>query len=288
MTVARTADLMALASSNGSAVFAFNVITLEHAEAVVTGAERSGTGVIVQVSENTVRFHGGQLSPLVCAVAHLAKDSSVPVAIHLDHIKDVDLIVSAIDAAGTLEISSIMVDAAHLAFEANVHRTREAVQRAHSVGLYVEAELGEVGGKPDAHAVGARTDPTQASTFVTRTGVDALAVAVGSEHAMTTRDAQIDLGLVEELRVSVPVPLVLHGGSGVSDDLVAHAVGAGIRKVNVGTALNVVYTGAIREVLASQPSVTDPRKYLGAARDSTADRVARMCAGLRKATGVLS
>jgi fructose-bisphosphate aldolase class II len=141
----------------------------------------------------------------------------------------------------------------------------------------VEAELGYVGGKPDqpasAHAAGVRTDPDEAAAYVSATGVDGLAVAVGSSHAMTTRSARLDTGLVERLRAAVPVPLVLHGSSGVPDDELRRAVTAGIVKVNVGTALNIAMTGAVRDVLGQDAALVDPRKYLGPARDAMAATV---------------
>jgi fructose-bisphosphate aldolase class II len=144
----------------------------------------------------------------------------------------------------------------------------------------VEAELGYVGGKPDAplsaHAAGVRTDPTEAADYVARTGVDALAVAVGSSHAMTTRSATLDIELIERLRDRLDVPLVLHGSSGVPDDQLRAAAAAGIRKINVGTALNIAMTHSIRGYLAEDDSVVDPRKYLGPARQAMAAEVGHL------------
>ena len=138
-------------------------------------------------------------------------------------------------------------------------------------------ELGYVGGKPDApasaHAAGVRTDPQEARAFVAETGVDALAVAVGSSHAMTSRTATLDRDLIAALRETVPVPLVLHGSSGVPDDELRAAVAAGMAKINVGTALNVAFTAAVRATLERTDS-PDPRKYLAPARDAMAGVVA--------------
>ncbi|HEX7825195.1 MAG TPA: class II fructose-bisphosphate aldolase, partial [Mycobacterium sp.] len=127
----------------------------------------------------------------------------------------------------------------------------------------------------DAHAPGARTNPDEAAAFTAETVVDVLAVAVGSSHAMTTRDATLDIELIEKLAMAVPIPLVLHGSSGVPDDQLRLAVGAGIRKVNVGTALNVAYTGAVRDALT--PTATDPRAFLAAGRQAIGDAVTRLC-----------
>lgn len=280
MTTARTSDLVNAATAVDGAVFAFNVITLEHAEAIAVGAENAGVSAVLQVSENTVRFHGGLLTPLLAACAQIAECSTAPLALHLDHFTDPALIASAIAIAPDFGVSSIMVDAAHLPYEANVASTREVAGAAQARGLWVEAELGEIGGKKGAHAVGARTDPGEAADFVLHTGVDALAVAVGSSHAMATRDADLDIDLTARLSAALPIPLVLHGGSGVSDELLKAAVHAGIRKLNIGTALNIAFTGAVREDLGEHPDVHDPRGYLGAGRDAIAGAVARLCGGI--------
>jgi fructose-bisphosphate aldolase class II len=270
-----TADLVAAARRAGGAVGAFNVITLEHAEAVATGAERAGRPAILQISHNAVRFHGGAVHPIAVAAAAVASASRAELALHLDHVEDVELLHQAADAG----FSSVMFDAGSLPYADNVAATAAAAQWAHRAGLWLEAELGYVGGKPDApasaHAAGVRTDPDEAAAFAAATRVDALAVAVGSSHAMTTRTAQLDHELIGRLRAAVPVPLVLHGSSGVPDIELRAAVTAGIGKVNVGTALNAAFTGAVRAGLTGA-GVTDPRKYLAPARDAIADVVAEV------------
>lgn len=278
MTAARTSDLIASAASAASAVPAFNVITLEHAEAIVAGAERAGVPVLLQLSENAIGYHGGAVAPIALACAAVADAAAVPVAVHLDHVQDLVLADRVIDDAGRLGVSSIMIDAAALPYGENVGATSRYARRARDAGLWVEAELGEVGGKDGAHAPGVRTDPGEAESFVSATGVDGLAVAVGSSHAMTSRDAALDLDLIARLAARVPVPLVLHGSSGVPDDVISAAVAAGIRKVNVGTGLNIAFTRAVRERLGADASVTDPRKYLAPARSAVADAVAHLCA----------
>jgi len=281
VTLAATVDLVASATRERTALLAFNVITLEHAEGIAEGAERAGAAVLIQVSENTVKFHGGQLAPLVSACAHVARSSSAPLAVHLDHFQDETLITEALKTATELGVASIMIDAAHLSFQDNVDQTRSLALQAHEAGLWVEAELGEVGGKGGgtvpAHAPGVRTEPGQAAGFVEQTGVDGLAVAVGSTHAMTTRDARLDIALIRELAGSVAIPLVLHGSSGVPVDQLQEAVDAGIRKINIGTALNVAYTGAVRDSLSTDPTVTDPRKYVALGRRAIADTVFDLC-----------
>lgn len=272
MTLAPTADLVAAAQRRRGAVAALNVITLEHAEAIVAAAEAAETAVIMQISENAVRYHEGRAAPLALAVAELARDASVPVALHLDHVTDEALLLHAFD----LPFGSVMFDAGALPYADNVERTRRAADAAHATGRWIEAELGYVGGKPDApqsaHAEGVRTDPDEAAAYVRDTGVDALAVAVGSSHAMTSRTAHLDIELVETLRARLDVPLVLHGSSGVADADLRAAVVAGIAKVNVGTALNVALTAAVRAALAD-PDLVDPRKYLAPGRDAMAAAV---------------
>jgi fructose-bisphosphate aldolase class II len=259
-----TAELVGAAHASGTGVAAFNVITLEHAEAITAAAERTGLPVVLQISENAVLFHGGRVEPVLAGAAALARGASVPVAVHLDHVEDEDLLRAGI-AAG---VSSVMVDASKLPYEDNVATTARIAAWAHALGVWVEAELGEVGGKDGAHAPGVRTDPAAAAAFTAATGVDALAVAVGSSHAMTERTARLDLELIGRLRSAVSVPLVLHGSSGVPDQELRKALAAGMSKVNIGTALNIAYTGAVRDHLGADPDVVDPRRYLRPARDA--------------------
>ncbi|MEV5761151.1 class II fructose-bisphosphate aldolase [Streptomyces tendae] len=273
MPLVPTRELVSAAAAAGRAVAAFNVITLEHAEAITSGAAAAGTPVILQISENAVRFHGGRVEPIARAAAEVAKAGDVDVALHLDHVTDMGLLRTAADAG----FSSAMFDAGAQPYAENLAATRAAAQWAHGAGLWLEAELGYVGGKPDApasaHAAGVRTDPEEAARYVADTGVDALAVAVGSSHAMTERSASLDHALIGRLREAVPVPLVLHGSSGVGDDELRRAVRAGIVKINVGTALNIAFTGAVRETLAERADLTDPRPYVARGREAMAETV---------------
>ncbi|MBH5336347.1 class II fructose-bisphosphate aldolase [Streptomyces pactum] len=275
MPLVATAELVAAARAAGRGVAAFNVITLEHAEAIAAGAEATGRPAVLQVSQNAVRFHGGRLGPLAAAMAEVAHAADVPLALHLDHVTSVELLRSA-PAHG---FGSVMFDASALPYARNVAATADAVRWGHEHGVWVEAELGRVGGKDgepplDAHAPGVRTDPEEAAGYAAATGVDALAVAVGSSHAMTERTAALDHGLIRRLRRAVPVPLVLHGSSGVPDAELRRAVTAGMVKINIGTALNTAFTGAVRAHLAGHPGVVDPRRYLAPARDAMARTVA--------------
>ncbi len=276
MPLVPTASLVAAAVARAGAVGAFNVICLEHAEAIAAGAETAGVGAVLAVSENAVIFHGGQLAPLAAACAAVARASTAPLSLHLDHVTSDELF----DAAAGCGFSSAMYDASRLPFAGNVLSTAAAVVRGHAAGLWVESELGEVGGKDGAHAPGVRTDPGEAAAYVEATGVDALAVAVGSSHAMTERRAVLDHALIARLRAAVGVPLVLHGSSGVPDEELRAAVAAGMVKVNVGTALGIAYTRAVRARLADDPDLVDPRRYLAPARAAMAATVAATLAAL--------
>jgi len=262
--------------AGATAVGAFNVIGIEHAEAIVAGAEAAGAPVVLQISENCVAYHGA-LAPIGLAALAIARSAAVPVVVHLDHATAEPLVFTAAE----LGIGSVMFDASARPHDANVAATAAVAAWCHERGIWVEAELGEIGGKDGVHAAGARTKPPEAADYVAATGVDALAVAVGSSHAMLSRDAVLDLDLIAAIHRAVPVPLVLHGSSGVPDDMLAAAVRAGMTKINIATQLNKVYTAAVRERLAADATLVDPRKYGAAGRDAVAAEVTRLLTVLR-------
>ncbi|MGV9721633.1 class II fructose-bisphosphate aldolase [Nocardia beijingensis] len=259
-------ELIATAGPGG--LGAFNVITLEHAEAIAAAAESAKRPVVLQLSENTARHHRG-IAPLALACLRIAADSEAAIAVHLDHATNAELIHAAVD----LGIRSVMYDGSALDYADNLAATAAITAWCHERGVHVEAELGEVGGKDGAHAPGARTDPDEAVEFVSATGVDALAVAVGSSHAMHTRTAELDNDLIAHLAAKVPVPLVLHGSSGVPDHGLRAAVEHGMTKINIATRLNIRMTAAIRDRLATTPHLTDPREYLTPARTAIQSEV---------------
>jgi fructose-bisphosphate aldolase class II len=261
----------AIESSRPGGLGAFNVIQLEHAEAIATGAESAGRPVVLQISENTVIYHGS-LAPLTIACLRIAAESSADVVVHLDHASDAELVEEAVG----LGVESVMYDASAMPHDANVASTAEVARWCRRRGVWVEAELGEVGGKDGAHAPGVRTDPAEAAAYVEATGVDALAVAVGSSHAMLTRDAELDNELIAAIAASVRVPLVLHGSSGVPDGGIAAAVAHGMVKINLATRLNQAMTTAVRAALGADDTLVDPRKYLGPGRESVAGEVTRL------------
>jgi fructose-bisphosphate aldolase, class II len=280
VTLVPTIELLTRAVGRSTGLAAFNVIHLETAEALVAAAEDAGAPLVLQISENCVRYHGG-LEPIAAATAAVAAASRAPIALHLDHAEDEGLARAAVD----LGFGSVMFDGARLPFDENLAATRRVVAYAHDRGTAVEAELGEIGGKDGAHAPGVRTDPDEAARFVEATGVDALAVAVGSSHAMRTRTARLDLALIRRLHGAVRVPLVLHGSSGVPDDTIRDAVRAGITKVNVSTQLNRVFTDAVRRYLDVHPDASDSRKYVECGRAAMRPEAARLISVIDVAVG---
>mgnify|MGYP006271599043 FL=1 len=263
--------LVKLAKADHTAVCAFNVIMIEHAESYAQAAEAAGQPLILQISENAVKYHGS-LKPILVASKAIAETCKQRLSIHLDHAESTDLIKEALD----LGADSVMFDGSKLDYIDNVRTSIKMRELAHSYGACIEVELGEIGGKDGVHAPGVRTQPHEAKKFVAETGVDMLAVAVGSSHAMTTRDAALDFELIKEIATEVHTPLVLHGSSGVSDADLQTAVHSGISKVNIATHLNHVFTDSIRATLNEDPKLVDPRKYLKKSRDAVATESSRL------------
>ena len=265
------ASLVHEAAARQGAIGAFNVILIEHAEAYAIGANQAKLPTIFQISQNAVEYHGA-LKPIARACQAISEDSDVKISVHLDHAEDEKLVREALD----LGFDSIMFDGSKLDYASNVSKSAELAELCHQYGASIEVELGEVGGKDGVHAPGVRTKPSEAKSFVDATGVDLLAVAVGSSHAMTTRDATLDFGLIKELSDAVSVPLVLHGSSGVSDGDIQLAVKAGMRKINIATHLKHVFSNEVRSALQADPKLVDPRKYIKPARKAVADEIARL------------
>ena len=270
-------ELFSRSAKAQTPVVAFNVITLEHAEAVMWAAEETGIPVIAQLSENAIVYHDGP-DALAAAMVSLATNSYGNVVLHLDHITQPDLARRVLD----LGFSSVMWDSSTVPYEENVQATKDIVDFAQAEGIWVESEIGAIGGKGGAHTPGVRTDPAEAASFAQATGIDALAVAVGSSHAMTEQTAELDTDLIRAIAHAVNVPLVLHGSTGVPEDALREATSAGMWKINIGTALNLSATNAVRTTLESDQKVTDPRKYWGSARDAMRQTVAHYLSTLSK------
>jgi ketose-bisphosphate aldolase len=240
--------LLTDARAQRRAVPAFTTYTLESTRAICEAAQNTGLPAIIAAGSSS--FRGVGREPLAAATLAAAAQASVPVGVHLDHSTDPDEIAACI----ALGYSSVMIDGSHLPFEDNVALTRAVVEHAHAHGVWVEGELGGLTGDEDASSdavAGELTDPDQAAEFVERTGVNALAAAVGTVHGFTTTPIHVDLDRLRAIRAAVTVPLVLHGASGISDAELAAAVAAGVAKVNVNAELRRAYLGALATGLAS-------------------------------------
>ena len=240
------------------AVGAFNVENMEMVMAVISAAEEMNAPVIMQTTPSTVSYAG--LDYFLANVKVAASRANVPVAIHLDHGSSFELASQAFRTGYT----SIMIDGSHGDFESNVKLSKSVVDMCKSSGIAVEAELGKVGGKEDDLDGGdgdIYTDPLEAKEFVERTGVDSLAIAIGTAHGMYKGEPKLDLDRLSAIREVVSVPLVLHGGSGIPDSKVQEAIRRGICKVNYATELRIAYTDGIKKYLSENPDAIDPKKY---------------------------
>ncbi len=260
-----TSEQLLLAAQKGNyAVGAFNIENMEMAQAVIETAEEMHAPVILQTTPSTVRYAG--LGLFYANVSTLAKNVSVPVALHLDHGSSFELAVQAIREGYT----SIMIDGSHESYEDNIALTKKVVDIASPINVPVEAELGKVGGKEDdldAGKCNGYTDPFEAKEFVERTGIQSLAVAIGTAHGFYEGTPKLDLERLKAIRKVVDIPLVLHGASGLSDQDVMECIKEGICKVNFATELRAAYTEGIKETIEKDPKVYDPKKYGNAGKD---------------------
>lgn len=252
--------MLIYAQKNGFAIGAFNANNMEVAQAIVSAAEEEQAPVIVQISEGAVKYAGAHC--MFSIVKSLAEQTSVPVVCHLDHGVNYHTVIKCLRVGFT----SLMFDGSSLTFEENIKITKELAKIAHSVGIPLEGEIGKI---PDA-AKGPLsqeeikrylTTPEEAKEFFESTGVDSLAVAVGSAHRVKVQSVSLDIERIARIRESVNVPLVLHGASGVLDDSIEKAIKAGIAKINFATELNKAYTEALKHIFNNKPELIDVRKY---------------------------
>ncbi|TDF92601.1 class II fructose-1,6-bisphosphate aldolase [Paenibacillus piri] len=260
MPLVSSTSMLRQARRHGYAVVAFNVHTLEMLQGVVEAAEEAEAPIILQSTVGTVKHLGADYIAAAAGVA--ANRASVPIALHLDHCSDFELIVQCIRAGYT----SVMIDASHHPFEDNVRQTAKVAEIAKAAGVNVEAELGKVGGVEDEIVVAEHealmADPDDCARFVERTGVDTLAPAIGTAHGIYKGEPKIDFDRIERIAAKVDVPLVLHGGSGIPEAQVRRCVSLGMAKMNVATELRIVFSDAIKAVFAANPEENDPRKYM--------------------------
>lgn len=245
------------------AIGAFNMTALETALAIIEAAEEEHSPVILQISEKTIDFMGFELSLTVARM--LADNAKVPVAVHLDHGKNLELVTKAIESG----YPSIMADLSTIDPDKRIKIGKELVEQAHQMNVTVELEEDSIAGKEDyITGTGIKfTDPTRAAKFVNATGCDAFAVAIGSAHGKPQPGEKLDLDLLCDIAKVAPVPLVLHGASSTPDDIIREAISRGICKINIDTDLRVAFSKSVRATLGDG-SIYDPRDYLHPAKDA--------------------
>ena len=295
MALVTTKEMFAKALKNDYAIGAFNVNNMEIIQGIVAGAKAENTNLILQVSAGARKY--ANPTYLLKLVEAAIIDTGLDIALHLDHGEDFEICKQCVDGGFT----SVMIDGSKYDFEENVRLTKQVVDYAHSKGVVVEGELGKLAGVEDNIKVDARnatfTDPEEAAEFVARTGVDSLAIAIGTSHGAYKfkGDPYLDFERLKKIHELIPdTPLVLHGAStvlpefvkacnefggeipgaqGVPEDMIKEATKYGICKVNIDTDLRLAMTASIRKYLAENPADFDPRKYLGPARQAIQDMV---------------
>lgn len=279
-----TKEMLIQAERGAYAVPAFNIHNLETFQVVVETAADMNTPVIVAGTPGTIKYAGGEY--LVAMAKAATVKYQIPLALHLDHFEEVEEIKKYIDMGFT----SAMIDASHHPFEQNIKLVKEVVEYAHARGVTVEAELGRLGGQEDDLVVADKdslyTDPEAAAEFVKQTGVDSLAVAIGTAHGLYKGEPKLDFVRLSEIRSKVRVPLVLHGASDVPYEMVRKCIEIGISKVNIATDLKIPFAAAVQEYFKQNPSANDPRKYMTpgkiAMKQVVVDKI-RMCGSTDKA-----
>jgi len=269
MALVTTKKMLLDAQKNGYAVGAFNVENMEMVMAVVSAAEETKSPVIMQTTPSTVKY--ADFDYFYANVKVAAQKANVPVAIHLDHGNSFELAMKAYRTGYT----SIMIDGSHSSFEENIALTKSVVDVCKNGNVPVEAELGKVGGKEDDldGGDGGYTDPLEAREFVQRTGADSLAISIGTAHGVYKGEPKLDLNRLSQIREVVDIPLVLHGTSGVPDEIVTECVNRGICKVNYATDLRIAFTKGVKKVLEENPDTIDPKKYNSQGREEVKEYV---------------
>ncbi len=271
MNLVPMADILNDANQRGYAVGGFNINNLEFLQGIINAAEELNSPLILQASEGAISYMG--IEYVMAMVEAAVSDTHIPVALHLDHGSSFEKTMLCIRKG----FSSVMIDASKKSFSENVEITKKVVEAAHAVGVTVEAELGKVGGTEDDVTVDEKdatmTKPAEAVEFVEKTGVDALAIAIGTAHGVYKGDPELDFARLETIKSKLDMPIVLHGASGVSAKDLAKAVKLGINKVNVNTDFQQVFTAKIRELFKADADLYDPRKYCGPGRDAITEKV---------------
>ncbi|MGE5423271.1 MAG: class II fructose-1,6-bisphosphate aldolase, partial [Ignavibacteriales bacterium] len=255
----------------GYAVGAFNANNMEIIQAIAEAAEKEKAPVIMQASQGAIKYAG--LDYIIGIVKIAADNCRVPIALHLDHGTSFDQVVQCIRGG----FSSVMYDGSKLPLEENIRITQKVMDIARPIGVSVEGELGKIGGTEDDISVDDRdalfTDPEEARLFAEKTGVDSLAIAIGTAHGQYKGEPKLDFDRLSRIHGLVNIPIVLHGSSGVPDDAVRRAISLGVRKVNIDTNIREAFVWKLREEIAKDAGEIDPRKLLGPAKDAAIDLI---------------
>jgi fructose-bisphosphate aldolase class II len=271
MALVTVKTLLEAADKGGYGVGAFNCNNMEIVQAIVEAAEKEQAPVIIQASQGAIQYAGLDYVVALCNAA--AKNASVPIALHLDHGTDMVQVIRCIAGGFT----SVMYDGSSKPFEENVAMTKKVIEIARAAGVSTEAELGKLGGIEEHINVSVRdamlTDPEEARLFVEQTGVDSLAIAIGTAHGPYKLPPKLDFDRLRKVKSLVSVPIVLHGSSGVPAEDLRTAISLGVRKINIDTNIREAFCNTLRDEIAKQPGEIDPRKLLKPARQAMVEVV---------------
>lgn len=263
--IVNTEDMLIKARKEGYAVPAFNIHNLETIQTVVEAAVEMKSPVILAATPGTMNYAGRAYIQAIAEVA--ATENDIPISLHLDHHETIE----SIEASLKLGTKSVMIDGSHDSFEENIELTKQVVDMAHSYEATVEAELGKLVGQEDDLIVevkdAAYTDPDTVVEFVERTGVDTLAVAIGTGHGVYETEPELDFDRLEKVKNLIDIPIILHGGSGLTDEDTQKCISLGCAKVNVSTELKTPFSKALRQFLINNPNESDTRKYMAPAKE---------------------
>lgn len=261
-----TKEMLIKAQKEGYAVPAFNIHNLETVQVAVEAAVELRSPLILAATPGTMDYAGRAYIQAIAEVA--AKENDIPIALHLDHHESIE----SIEESLKLGVKSVMIDGSQGSFEDNIAISKAVVEKAHAYGATVEAELGKLVGQEDDIIVKAEdaeyTDPDKAAEFVEKTGIDSLAVAIGTGHGVYETEPKLDFDRLAKIRDVVDVPLILHGASGISKEDVQKCIELGCTKVNISTELKIPFSSALRNFLVENPEETDTRKYMGPAKEA--------------------
>jgi len=262
MPLVNITPVLAEAKAQSYAVAAFNPVDYASMKAMVAAAEEVNAPVIIQTSAKTINYYSHEA--LYDWMREIADDSPVPVVLHLDHGKDLDMIKKCIDTGWT----SVMIDGSHLPFDENLSETRRVVDWASAAKIGVEAEIGQILGVEDDMVVTEEeshlTDPNEAEKFCAELDLSAFAAAIGTAHGYYKGEPKVEFGLIEEINQRTQVPMALHGGTGLSNEVIQRCIKLGCAKVNISTNLKHVFVDSFADYHQNNPKDYEPLRVLGA------------------------